>query len=607
MTFVRSFTQKHAQAGTILLSLLLSILIVSCSRKNPTGNSSHTPPYFCSDSSSLSTSLRALTLYSDSLCVQSDNEDSLTYSFLDSVDGITISDAVISWTPMENDTGRKTISLRVSDKQGGSDTVCWVITVFPANHSPVFNTTHHPDTLAFTGISYHDTLFSVDPDGDSLGFSLVEGPSRLAIAGHIVTWTPSDSDTGVTRISVQVSDNYGGHETQSWLVTVKHTLVNHPPVFLTVDSEMTTIAYINHQYHDTVRATDPDHDTIAFSMPYPIPGMSINDSVIIWTPQRSDYGQKTVMLRAADGKGGFDSLKWTITITNLTSLFLTTSSDMKSSVVVGSECQDTIRYLGNDTLIISFLDSLPGMRLLNNVFAWTPGPTDLGDQFIRVVLHDNSKSYDTLSWGVKVLSFKSGIHFTATPADVTITADTPYKQVLSVTTVAGVKTLFDIKDPLSGMSLIDTVFQWTPANQDAGRTTVKIIARDSLGGADSVQWHIIVLPVNHPPIFVSIPASMHDTAYAGVPFIDTVSATDPDNDPLTFTILSGFNGMTMSDSTIVWTPQDSDTTTTKEIKIMVSDGNNGTDTLSWNLLVLPDPNGGAGLGKKSPRPLRKTR
>jgi hypothetical protein len=486
---------------------------------------------------------------------------------------------------MENDTGRKTIVLRVSDGQSGSDTVRWVITVFPANRSPVFETSHHPDTTALTGITYYDTLFAIDPDGDSISFSLIEGPSRLTLAGHVVTWTPADSDTGIARISVKVSDGYGGHETQSWLVTVRPS--NHPPVFLTADSQMTAIAYINHQYRDTVRATDPDHDTVTFSILNPISGMSINDSIITWTPQRADFGQKTVMLRASDGKGGYDTLKWTITITSLTPLFLSISTTMKFIAVVGIGYQDTIHYLGSDALAMSFLDSIPGMQIVNHVFVWTPGYQEVGEQFVQVILHDNTKAYDTLSWGVKVVPIENGIHFTATPADITIIADALYKQVLSVTTVPGVKTMFLVKDPLPGMSLKDTLFQWTPDNQDAGKTTVKVIARDTLGGADSVQWNITVQPVNHPPLFISAPSSMFDTAYAGVPFTDTVSATDPDNDPLTFTILAGFSGMTMSDSAIVWTPQASDTNTTKEVQIMVSDGNGGSDTLSWNITVVP--------------------
>jgi hypothetical protein len=460
-------------------------------------------------------------LYSDSLCVQSDDGDSLSFSFLDSVKGIVLSDGVISWTPMDNDTGRKAIALRVNNGQGGSDTVRWIITVFPANHSPVFDSSHHPDTIAYIGAAYYDTLFAADSDGDSLRFSLVEGPSRLTIVGHVVTWTPSDSDTGVTRISVQVSDNYGGHETQSRLVLVKPA--NHAPVFLTADSEMTSIAYINHQYRDTVRAKDQDGDTVTFSMPYPIPGMSITNGIIIWTPQRADLGSKTVQLCASDGRGGRDTLLWTITVSSLTPFFLSTAADMKASATIGSQYLDTLTYLSSAGVTFSFIDSVPGMTLDQDIVQWTPSRSDTGAHTIAVVLSSSGKGCDTLRWVIK----------------------------------------------------IDVV-------------TIPVDSSDTT----------TVIPENNPPVFISTPASMHDTAYAGVAFTDTIVAKDPDDDPLTYSILSGFDDMIMSDNAIVWTPQISDTGITKEIRIEVSDGNGGSDTLSWNLLVSTDPNGGAGLGKK---------
>jgi hypothetical protein len=520
MTSVRSFTQKHAQVGTILLSLLLSILIVSCSRENPTGTGSHTPPYFCSDSSSLSTSLRALTLYSDSLCVQSDNEDSLTYSFLDSVDGITISDAVISWTPMENDTGRKTISLRVSDGQGGSDTVRWIITVFPANHSPVFDSSIHLMDTTFTDKNFSAMIHATDADGDSLVYALIQGPAAMKINGNVLSWTPEDSDIGYYMISVQVSDGWGGQESMAFHLRVMQS--NRPPRFVDPWKDSSVSAFINVLFRDTLRALDPDNDSVRFSILNPISGLTLKDSILSWTPDVPDIGTKTLLFCAGDGRGGLDTLRMKITISSTVPVFLSRAQDMKASATIGSQYLDTLTYLSSAGVNFSFIDSVPGMTLNQDIIQWTPTRSDTGTHTITVVLGSSGKGCDTLRWIIKI-------------------------------------------DALS-----------IPV--DSSDTTT-------------------VVPENNPPVFISTPASMQDTGYLGVPYEDTIAATDPDDDPLTYTILSGFNDMIMSDNAIVWTPQISDTGITKEIRIEVSDGNGGSDTLHWNVQVLasqPDE----GLGKK---------
>jgi formylglycine-generating enzyme required for sulfatase activity len=105
---------------------------------------------------------------------------------------------------------------------------------------------------------------------------------------------------------------------------------------------------------------------------------------------------------------------------------------------------------------------------------------------------------------------------------------------------------------------------------------------DNGDGNDTLEWMMTVLPPNQMPV-ITVP-SVTPRALVNVPFIDTVHAADPEGGPLEFTLVSGPQGMTLTDSILSWTPANAGFDT---VIVSVSDTAMSIDTLTWILAVAP--------------------
>lgn len=95
------------------------------------------------------------------------------------------------------------------------------VCALPINNLPVITST--PVTTAAAGQPYNYTVEATDADaGDQLTFSLPLGPSGMTInAGSgLIQWTPGDGQNGQHDVTVQVEDEQGGLDFQTFIVTV---------------------------------------------------------------------------------------------------------------------------------------------------------------------------------------------------------------------------------------------------------------------------------------------------------------------------------------------------------------------------------------------------
>lgn len=183
------------------------------------------------------------------------------------------------------------------------------------NRAPQF-TTEAPTSVRL-GNTYRYDSGAVDPDSDTLIYSLVSGPAGLAIdaASGMVTWTPTASDLGSHNVVLHTVDPFGASDTQPFTIdVVTATSLNRPPVFVT-DPILEASVGITYQYPS--RAADPDFDALTYSLVSGPAGMSIlagpsnnNDSAdtagnVTWTPPASAAGTYvSVTLRADDNRSG---------------------------------------------------------------------------------------------------------------------------------------------------------------------------------------------------------------------------------------------------------------------------------------------------------------
>lgn len=115
---------------------------------------------------------------------------------------------------------------------------------------------------------------------------------------------------------------------------------------------------------------------------------------------------------------------------------------------------------------------------------------------------------------------------------------------------------FSLQGPPAGMTMdsVTGVLLWRPTFSQSGNYFFTVVVSDGKGGSSSVQRNITVLNKNRPPVFAAVPP---DTSFmtSGSPFNFTYTGSDPDNDPIGFTMLDAPIGAAITaQGTFSWTP-----------------------------------------------------
>src|SRR5262249_15236222 len=105
----------------------------------------------------------------------------------------------------------------------------------------------------------------------------------------------------------------GGTARQSYVIEVVEEEENHPPVFTTTP---VVDAYVNVPYVYQAGAFDEDGDRLTFGRPIGPDGLRINDTTALveWTPSGAQLGLNDVTLQVSDGRGGFATQVYKITV-----------------------------------------------------------------------------------------------------------------------------------------------------------------------------------------------------------------------------------------------------------------------------------------------------
>ena len=96
------------------------------------------------------------------------------------------------------------------------------------NRPPTITTT--AITTATAGQRYTYDVNAIDPDNNSLAYSLLNSPQGMTIdqASGLITWNPTTQPTGNYAVSVNVSDGLGGIANQAFSIGLTNTPVKAP-------------------------------------------------------------------------------------------------------------------------------------------------------------------------------------------------------------------------------------------------------------------------------------------------------------------------------------------------------------------------------------------
>ncbi len=352
--------------------------------------------------------------------------------------------------------------------------------------------------------NYSYIVLADDPDNDQLNIEIVQKPDWLAFEDS--TWTligiPANIDVGIHDVTIRVSD---GSETdeQAYQITVIN--INNPPVFI---SEPATEVDQGSLYSYLITATDPDNDTLIFTVPVK-PDWLTFDSVsntLSGVPVQEDIGIYDITVRITDG------VIETIQGFQLTVIDVNDLPEFLSSPIL-TVYQDAIygyNFLahdpdGDDLTYTAVM--LPGWLTFNVskfIISGTPANEDVGIHDVKIRVSDGKGHYDH-QFQITVINVNDLPVITSFPSESDVWPDQEYHyQITAYDVDTGDVLTFTTNELPDWLTLTPATnsasLSGTPSLSDVGSHAITIHVSD---GTDEVnqEFNIEVLD----------PTSIHTT------------------------------------------------------------------------------------------------
>ena len=444
--------------------------------------------------------------------VDADN-DPLTYVLLAQPNGMTIGidTGTIVWDPTDVQIGNHEVTVEVTDGNGGVDVQFFEVTVALSspNQSPQFLS--DPLNRIHLGNFYSYTPTVVDPDFDILTFALVTGPTDMTIdnATGRLSWTPDGNDLGIHPISVEVSDNFGATDTQTYDLSVVQDSENEEP---SIVSSPITGATVGEKYRYPVKATDPDGDQLTFSLLVRPTGMAIDpeSGVLVWRPHGSQIGSHDVTLQVVDGFGGQATQTFQIQVSedNVAPVIVSAPPLIATINEMVSYIIDSFDADGDDTEV-SLISGPNGMVFDANssTLSWTPMAAEVGGYRVELRVTDSKAAAGHQSFIIQVRDTNTAPQFTSDPITSVTLGDT-YRYDADATDPDDEVT-YDVIGAPTGLTINRTtgLVLWSPTSSDIGDHPLTIEAADERGTSSQQDYILSVLADTVPPVVTILPSS----------------------------------------------------------------------------------------------------
>ena len=208
----------------------------------------------------------------------------------------------------------------------------------------------------------------------------------------------------------------------------------------------------------------------------------------------------------------------------------------------------------------SLLASPDGVSIdeTSGLLTWTPTDSDVGDNFIRVQVADGEGGVDTQSFTLPVTAAGAVNNrpvINNSPRDAIGLGDDYVFQV-EATDPDNDPLTYSLTDAPVGMTIDDNGLVIWPAEQtQLGEYSFTVKVEDGRGAVVEAPYTVNVVQqtVNGTPTITSTPSFV---ATIGDQYIYEAEATDPDNDPIVWSLVSGPVGLTLNETTgrVSWTP-----------------------------------------------------
>jgi hypothetical protein len=472
------------------------------------------------------------------------------------------------------------------------------------NHPPVISGT--PTKTAIEGQSYTFTPKASDPDGDTLTFSIQGKPGWMDFdtSTGTLSGTPKGIDVGKHKgIVITASDGTDSTSLSSAEIDVVSSTANQAPQI----SGTPAASVIAGDFYDFIPvASDPDGDVLSFTIENAPPWADFDPVIgrLSGTPTTADIGSYgNILISVSDGiaSASLDAFVIAVNPPPTENSAPVISGIPDTSVLAGNAYAFTPTALDADGDTVTFeifnQPSWASFDTATGALTGTPATSDVGNfSGISIVASDGQASSALPSFSIEVVDPNSPPVISGTPPT-SVTAGDAYSFTPSASDADGDSLSFSVSGLPSWASFDSATGGMTgnPGSGDVGSYGSIVITVSDGSASDSLgPFSVEVTAANGAPVISGTPAS---SVVIGQSYSFTPSASDPDNDSLSFSVsgLPSWASLNSGTGSLTGTPTSGDVGIYSNIVITVSDGSASDSLGPFSIEVIAYASGSATL------------
>ncbi|MGB2863516.1 MAG: Ig-like domain-containing protein [Sedimentisphaerales bacterium] len=404
----------------------------------------------------------------------------------------------LTYSPNKNFSGPDSFTFKVNDGTADSALTTVAVTITPANDPPVAN---NIDVSAMEDMPIPVTLVGIDPDGDSLTYSILTKPSNGTLRGTEpdMSYTPNTNFNGLDSFTFRVSD--GTLNSIPGTVSLVVNPVDDPPI---ANGDNVTVPE-DKVSHILLTGSDPDGDPLTYSvLRGPTHGTLRGTAPnLIYTPDPNFSWLDSFTFRVNDGKS--DSVPATVMISVAPANDPPTAKDDK--IVTQEDTPATIDVLANDIdvdnelITISEINqSKSGLVTKNNdgTLTYTPNNNFSGTDTFTYTVTDRAGEKDTATVRIEVIGVNDPPVITSKPVTEAMVGVLYSYNVRAVEPDREDMLTYSLIAQPAGMKIdsLTGLIQWKPIETQKAthNVVIKVADSNSVPASDTQEYSIIVNP-----------------------------------------------------------------------------------------------------------------